>query len=145
MDQQLPLETPGWIVLDFSGNPLPDEEVARQRVRIIRTPLVRLDLEYRFCEDFITDDAGVVDTQLPILAKDSSLLELPRPGGSNELMEQLWAQFSLTTSCVNNEGYWLRKEVLVSNRLFFVSDMYLVPENYVTVPENYVFGLHFHG
>ena len=41
-------------------------------VRIMWTPLARRDREYTFCEDLITDDAGVVDPQLPLLAKVSS-------------------------------------------------------------------------
>ena len=38
-----------------------------------------------------------------LLAKVSSLLEVMRLGVSYELMEQLWAQFSLTASCANIE------------------------------------------
>ena len=30
-DQRLRLETPGWRVLDFDGNPLPEDELERQR------------------------------------------------------------------------------------------------------------------
>jgi len=89
MDQRLRLETPGWRGLGLNGNPLPDDEVERQRARIMRTPLVRRDCDYPFCEDLITDDAGVVDPQLPILAKGSSLLEVLRLGGICELVEQL--------------------------------------------------------
>ena len=73
MDQRLCLETSGWRVLSFNGNSLPDDQVERQRARIMRTPLVRSDSEYRFCEDLIADDSGVVDPQLPLLAKLSSL------------------------------------------------------------------------
>ena len=69
-------------MLDFSGSPLPHEEFERQRARIMRTLLVRRDPENPFCEDLITADAGVVDPQLPILAKVSSLLEVRRLGGS---------------------------------------------------------------
>ena len=93
MDQRLRLEKTEWRVLDFSGNPLPDEEVERQRARIMRTPLVRRDREYPFCEDLITVDAGLVDPQLPILAKVSFLLEVQQLGGSQKLVEELWAQF----------------------------------------------------
>ena len=80
-EQRFRFETSGWRVLDFSGSPLPDE-VERQRARIMRTPLVRRDRDYLFRKDLITDDARVVDPQLPILAKVSSLLELLRQGGS---------------------------------------------------------------
>ena len=42
-DQRLHLETPGWRVLDFEGNVMRDEEVARQRDRILRGPHVVRD------------------------------------------------------------------------------------------------------
>ena len=91
MDHRLHLETPGWRVLDFSGNPLPEEEVERQRARIMRTLLVGRDRENPFCEDLITGDAGVVNPQLPILAKGSSLPEVLQLVGSYEPVQQLWA------------------------------------------------------
>ena len=37
-DQRLRLETPGWRVLDFDGNPLPEDELERQRERIMLAP-----------------------------------------------------------------------------------------------------------
>ena len=80
MDQRLRLKTPGWRVLVFSGNPQLDEEVERQRARIMWTPLVRRGRDYPFCKDLITDDAGIVDRKLPILAKVSSSLEVLRLG-----------------------------------------------------------------
>ena len=135
MDQRLRLETPGWRVLNFSGNPLPDEEFERQRARIMRTPLARRDREYPFCEDLTTDDAGVVDPQLPILAQVSSLLEVLRLGGSYELVEQLWTQFSLTASSVNIEVCGSRDEVLVNIRIFFVSYTYWFQKITYTFPE----------
>ena len=67
------LETPGWRVLNFSRKILPDEEIKRQRARIMQTPVVRLEREYPFCEDLFNDDASFVDPQLPIRAKVSSL------------------------------------------------------------------------
>ena len=47
-----------------------------------------------------------------------------RVAESYELVEQLWAEFLLTTSCVNIEIYWLSNEVLVGNRMFSVSNTY---------------------
>ena len=73
MDQRLHLETPGRRAIDFNGSLLSDDEVERQLARVRRTPLSRRDREYPFCEVLITDDAGVVDLQLPNLAKVSSL------------------------------------------------------------------------
>ena len=61
MDQRLRLETRGWRFLDFSGNPMPDEQVERQRAEIMGTTLVRCDRVYLFCEDLIRDETGVVD------------------------------------------------------------------------------------
>ena len=42
-DQRLRLGTPGWRVLDFDGNPLPEDELERQRDRIMLAPLVVRD------------------------------------------------------------------------------------------------------
>ena len=116
MDQRLRLETLGWIVINFSENPLPDDEVERQRARIIHTPLVRRDREYPFCEGLVTDVGAVVGPQPSILAKVSSVLEVLRLGGSFELVEQLWALFSQTVICVSIEICWSRNEVLVNIR-----------------------------
>ena len=124
MYQRMRLETPDWRVLGFIGNPMPDEEVERQRVKIMRIPLVRRDREYPFCEDLITDDTGVVNPQLAILAKISSLLEVLWLDGNYDLMEQLWAQFLRTTRCVNFQVCWLRNEVLISFCICFVSNTY---------------------
>ena len=38
-DQRLRLETPGWRVLDFDGNPLLEDELERQREKITLAPL----------------------------------------------------------------------------------------------------------
>ena len=51
MDQRLRLDTPRWRVLEFSGNPQPEEEVERQRARILRTALVRRDRDF-FSREF---------------------------------------------------------------------------------------------
>ena len=50
-DQRLRLDTPGWRVLDFEGNVMKDEEVARQRDRILKGPQVVRDREYPFAFD----------------------------------------------------------------------------------------------
>ena len=69
-DQRLRLETPGWRVLDFQGkSPLSEDELERQREKIQKGLLVVRDLEHPFAEDLITDEAGVIDPQLPVLAK----------------------------------------------------------------------------
>ena len=81
-DQRLRLETPGWRVLDFEGNVMRDEKVARQRGRILKGPLVIRDREYPFAENFIADSSGTVDASLPVLAKVSSLVEVLRLGGA---------------------------------------------------------------
>ena len=81
-DQRLRLETPGWRVLDFEGNVMRDEEVARQRERILRGPQVVRDREYPFAEDLTVDSSGTVDASLPVLAKVSSLVEALGLGGA---------------------------------------------------------------
>ena len=116
-DQRLRLETPGWRVLDFEGNVMRDEEVARQRDRILRGPLVVRDREYPSAEDLIADSNGAVDASLPVLAKVSSLVEVLRLGGSYELVHQLWSQFTLVASQKNVDVTWSRDEVLVTGFL----------------------------
>ena len=50
---------------------------------------MRRDQESPFCEDLITVESGLVDLQLHVLAKVSSLLEVLLSGGSYEHMHQL--------------------------------------------------------
>ena len=113
-DQRLRLEIPGWRVLDFEGNVMRDEEVARQRDRILRGPQVVRDREYPFSEDSIVDSSGTIDASLPVLAKVSSLVEALRLGGSYELVHQLWSHFPLVAGQVNVAVTWSRDKVLVS-------------------------------
>ena len=37
-DQRLGLQSPGWRVLDFGGNPLPEDELERQQEKIMLAP-----------------------------------------------------------------------------------------------------------
>ena len=100
-DQRLRLETPRWRVLDFQGNPLSEDELERQREKIQKGPLVVRDREHPFAEDLITDEGGVIDPQLPVLAKVSCLVDAMKMGGSYGLVEKLWAQIVLTAGPVN--------------------------------------------
>ena len=102
-DQRLRLETPGRHVLDFHGNPLGENELERQREKIRKSPLVVLDREHPFAEDLITNEAGVVDTQLPVLTKVSCLLDALKMGGSYGLIKKLWVEFVLTAGPVKTE------------------------------------------
>ena len=124
-DQRLRLETPGWEVLDYEGNVMSPAEVERQRERIMRAPLVVRDSEYPFSEDVIVDETGAVDTNLRVMAKVSSLIEVLRLGGSYELVYRPWAQFTLSAVRVNVDVTWSRDEVLVSVyillRIFYVA------------------------
>ena len=97
-DQRLRLETPGWRVLDFDGNPLPEDELERQREKIMLAPLVIRDREYHFREDLIPDASVNVNPQLPMLAKVSCPIDALQLGGSYELVEKLWERFVLTAS-----------------------------------------------
>ena len=112
-DQRLRLETPGWRVLDFEGNPLSESELERRREHIFRGPLVVWDREYPFAEDLIIDESGAPVATLPVVAKVSSLIETLRLGGPYELVSHLWSQFTLIASRVNLEVAWSRDEVLV--------------------------------
>ena len=109
------LETPGWRVSDFQGNPLTENELERQRETIEKGPLVVRDREHPFAEDLISDEAGVVDPQLPVLTKVSCLVDALKMGGSYRLIEKLWAQFMLTAGPVNREVAWTRDEVVVGS------------------------------
>ena len=112
-DQRLRLETPGWRVLDFNGNPLSEDELERQREKIRTGPLVVRDREHPFAEDLITDEAGVVDPQLAVLTKVSCLMDALKLGGRYDVIGKLWAQFVLTVGPVNTELAWTRGEVSV--------------------------------
>ena len=117
-DHRLRLETPGWRVLDFDGNPLPEDELERQREKIMFAPLVVRDRDYPYREDLIPDASGNVDPQLTMLAKVSYLIDALQLGGSYELVEKLWVRFVLTASRINVTVAWSRDEVLVSSVLF---------------------------
>ena len=114
-DQRLRLETPEWRVLGFDGKPLTEDELERQRDKILRAPLVVRDREYPFREDLIPDASGNTDSQLPVLAKVSSLVDVLQLGRSYELVERLCERFVLTASRVNVSVAWSRNEVLVSS------------------------------
>ena len=81
-DQRLRLETPGWRLLDFQGNPLSEDELERQREKIRKGPLVVRDREHPFAEDLIIDEAGVVDPQLSVLTKVSCLVDALKMEGN---------------------------------------------------------------
>ena len=114
-DQRLRLETPGWRVLGFDGKPLTEDELERQRDKILQAPLVVRDREYPLREDLIPDACGNFDPQLPMLAKVSSVVDVLQLGGSYELVERLWERFVLTASRVNVNVTWSGNEVLVSS------------------------------
>ena len=114
-DQRLRLETPAWRVLDFQGNPLTEDDLERQREKIRKGALVVRDREQPFTEDLTTDEAGVVDPQLPVLTKVSCLVDALKMGRSYGLIEKLWAQFVLTAGPVHTEVAWTRHEVLVGS------------------------------
>ena len=105
------LETLGWRVLDFDGTALPEDELERQRERIMLAPLVVRDREYPFREYLIPDASGNVDPQLPTLAKVSCLIDALQLGGSYELVEKLWERIVLTASQINVTVAWSRDEV----------------------------------
>ena len=114
-DQRLRLETPGWRVLDFQENTLTEDERERQRENFQKGPLVVRDREHPFAEDLISDEAVVIDPQLPVLTKVSCLVDGLKMGGSYGLIEKLWAQFVLPAGPVNREFSWTPDEVLVGS------------------------------
>ena len=76
-DQRLRLETPGWRVLDFQGNPLTEDELEWQREKIQKGLRVVRDREHPFAEDLISDEAGVIDPQLPVLVSQKNSFLFP--------------------------------------------------------------------
>ena len=120
-DQRLRVETPGWRVLDFEGNPFSQSELERRKEHILRGPLVFRDREYPFAEDLIVGESGALDATLPVVAKVSSLIEVLRLGGPYELVSQLWSQFTLIASRVNIDVAWSRDELLVGIVLLLVA------------------------
>ena len=115
-DQRLRLETPGWRVLVFEGNPLSEIELEWRKEHIFRGPLVVRDREYPFADDLIdliVDESRAPDATLPVVAKMSSLIEILRLGGPYQPVNQLWSQFTLIASRVNIDVAWSRDEVLV--------------------------------
>ena len=116
-NQRLHLETPGWLMLDAEGNPLPGDELERQREKVLRAPFVVQDREYPFRKELIPDASGNVDQELPMLGKVSCLIDTVQLGGSYELEQKLWERFVLTTSRINVTIAWSRHEVLVSSVL----------------------------
>ena len=79
-DQRLRLKTPGWEELDYEGNAMSSAVVERQREKIMRAPLVVRDREYPFSGGVIVDETGAVDTNLGIMTKVSSFIEVLRLG-----------------------------------------------------------------
>ena len=113
-DQRLRLETLGWRVLDFEGNPMRQNETERQRERIFRAPQVVTGRGYAFSGDLIVDSSGSVDVSLPVLAKVSASIEALQLGGSYELVHQLRSQFTLVGGQLNVDVTWSRDVLLVS-------------------------------
>ena len=75
-DQQLRLETPGWHVLDFQGNPLREDELEPEGEKIVKGPLVAPVREHPFAEDLIVGETEVLDPNLSVLVKLSSLVQV---------------------------------------------------------------------
>ena len=128
-DQRLVLDIHSWRVLEFHGDPLKDGELERQKGKLNKGTRVVPDCGHPFAEDLIADMAGVVDTELPIFAKASCLMDASNMGGSYELVERVWAQFVLTSRRVNAERVWMRDGVLVNSvkipeSLRFFSDLH---------------------
>ena len=109
-DQRLRLETAGCRVLEFDGKHLTEDELERQRDKILQAPLVVRNRESPFREDLIPDATRNTEPQLPVLAKVSSVVNVLQQGGSNELVESLWERFVLTATRVNvtlARKFWL--------------------------------------
>ena len=57
-------------------------ELERKREKIMRATLVMRDRDYSFSEDVIVNESGAVDTNLGIMAKVPSFIEVLRLRGN---------------------------------------------------------------
>ena len=73
---------PGCRVLDFECNPLTENQLERQREKILKCPILFRDQKYPFNGDLIVRGDGVVDPNLPVLVKVSSMVEVLHMGDS---------------------------------------------------------------
>ena len=105
---------PGWEKLDYGGNAMSPAELERQWEKIMRAPLIVRDRKYLLSEDVLVDETGLVDPDLGIMAKVSSLVEMLRLSGSYEKVYQLWEQFTLSAVRVNVDVTRSRNGVLDS-------------------------------
>ena len=83
-----------------------EEEVERQRERVLWDPQVARDREYLFSADLIVDSWDAVDISLPVPAKVSALVEALRLDGSYEQVHHFWSQFTLVAGRVNVDVTW---------------------------------------
>ena len=112
--QHLRLESPGWRIIDYEGNPMTEEEVEQQRQRVLRASQVVRDREYTSAEDIIVDIFGAVDVSIPVVAELSGLVEALLLEESYELVHQLWSQFTLVFGQINVDVTSSLDEVLVN-------------------------------
>ena len=112
-DQWLLLEARGWRVLTFESNPLPKDEIERQREKLLLAPFVARDRQYPYWENLIPDATVNVDAQLPMLAKVSCLTDIIQLAKSYKLVRKLWERFVLTAIRINVYVAWSRNESLL--------------------------------
>ena len=79
----------------------------------MRAPLVVRDRELPFPEYVTIDETCAVDSNLGIMAKVSSLIDVLLLVGSYEMEHKLWPQFTLSAVPVNMDVTWSRDMVLV--------------------------------
>ena len=94
-DQRLRLETLGLRVLNFEGNPLGNDELEQQRVRVFRSTTVIRDREYPLGEGLNVNNCDSPEVMLPIFAEVPPLIGILRWGGNYELLHQMWSQLRL--------------------------------------------------
>ena len=127
-DQRLRLETLAWRVLDFHGNSLSDDELERQSEKIRMGSLEVRNSEHPFAEDLITDEAGVVDPQLPVLTKVSCLVNALKMGSSYGIIGNLWAQFANRRASEYRSGLDTRRSFSRFRR--FPDPLRLIPDSH---------------
>ena len=88
-DQCSRLETPGWRVTDFKGDPLPTDELRRHREKDRMTSLVKRDRDCVLREDLLVDHSFAANPNLIVLAGISLTMEIFRFGARYGLVETL--------------------------------------------------------
>ena len=103
--QRLSVETRGWRVLDFEDNPVTEDEFKRQKLEILKGPLVVRDQGQPFNETWLWKN-GECGLKSARVGKSDTTFRINQMRDSNELLEELWSQFVQAAGPMNSEVTW---------------------------------------